>query len=141
MSASHERPWVRAAVLASTPNVDALFTAYGPSDSRWAPSVGLTISWAHLRPGRFHALDVDVAVTVWAAVTSERLAYGTWWWPGYTSGAWISSAKTSPPWRSTTAAMASSSADSSTRPSGLYGLHSTIRWPPAANAPSRASRS
>ena len=39
MSASHGRPWVKAAVLASTPNVDALLTAYGPSDSRWARSV------------------------------------------------------------------------------------------------------
>ena len=67
------------------------------------------ISWAHFRPGRFHAFDADVAVTVWPAVTSDSDAYGTCWWPGKTSGAWISSAKTRPPWRSTTSAMASSS--------------------------------
>src|SRR5215210_8652054 len=98
MSSSHGRPRVNAAVLATTPNVDALLIAYGPSESRWARSTSLTTSCAHLSPGRFHALDVDVAVTACAAATSERLAYGTWRWPGYTSGAWISSANTRPPW-------------------------------------------
>jgi len=101
----------------------------------------LSTTWAHFRPGMFHAFDADVAVTVCAAVASDSEAYGMWCAPGCTSGAWISSENTRPPLRSTTSATASSSSRSSTRPVGLCGFTRTSRWPPARNARSIPSRS
>ena len=85
-------------MLAITPSVEAPWVTNGPSSSKRSSSASLvTISWAHFNPGRFHAFEADVAVTVWPAVTSDSEAYGTCSCPGNTSGAWISSENTRPP--------------------------------------------
>lgn len=42
----------------------------------------LTMTCAHLRPGRFQAFDAETIVSVWFAVTGETLAYGMWRAPG-----------------------------------------------------------
>ncbi len=34
----------------------------------------LVTTWAHLRPGMFHALEADIRVTVCLAVCGDRLA-------------------------------------------------------------------
>jgi hypothetical protein len=45
--------------------------AIGPTRSQTSASGALLmISWAHFRPGRFQALEAEVAVTVCAAVAS-----------------------------------------------------------------------
>ena len=107
--------------------------------SRSASLVSTTC--AHFSPGRFHAFDAEVAVSVCAAVTGDSDAYGTCRASPNTSGAWISSENTRPPYRSTTSATASISAGVSTRPTGLCGLQRTSRSPPASNAAASASRS
>src|SRR5919106_5666327 len=103
MPASHPPPDLYAATLATTPSVEAPWATAGPTSRQTAASRSfVTISCAHLSPGRFHALDADVAVTEWAAAAAETEAYGTCRPGAYTSGAWISSANTRPPCNSTT---------------------------------------
>src|SRR5260370_11428035 len=91
-------------MLAATPGLLAPCGAKNPIASQRSLSGSLVrITWAHLRPGRFHAFDADVAVRAWAAAASDVDAQGMWRSPGETSAAWISSAKTRPPGGSTTA--------------------------------------
>src|SRR3954470_11083619 len=97
-----------------------------PTRAQCSTSAGWErISCAVLRPGTFQALDVDVAVTVCAAVSADSDAYGRCTAPGYTSGPWISSAKTRAPAAVTTSARASCSSTPKTRPNGLCGLTCT----------------
>src|SRR5260370_21438829 len=93
-------------MLATTPALLAPCEANIPSSSQccWSGSL-VRITSAHLRPGRFHALDADVAVSAGAAAVSEGDAYGAGPGPGDTGGAWSSSAQSRPPCRAPTAAV------------------------------------
>ena len=62
-------------MVATTPEVGGAVLGHEPDLCHRAASASLeSTSWAHLRPGRFHAFDADTAVTVCAAVASVRLA-------------------------------------------------------------------
>lgn len=70
-------------MLATTPGLLAPCEANGPISSHCLRSGSLVrITTAHLRPGRFHALEADVEVSVWVAAASEVDAYGMCRCPG-----------------------------------------------------------
>ena len=59
-------------MLATTPGLLAPCEAKNPISSQRCRSGALVrITWAHLRPGRFHAFEADVAVRACAAAASE----------------------------------------------------------------------
>ena len=66
-------------------------------------------STAHFSPARFQAFDAEVSVTPEAAAASPTERYGTCVAPGIVIGACTSSEITVTPWRSASAATASSS--------------------------------
>ena len=80
-------PCRNAAMLATTPGLLAPCEAKNPIASQRCRSGSLvTMTWAHLRPGRFHAFEPDITVTACAAAASEMVAYGMWRIPDRRSG-------------------------------------------------------
>ena len=70
-------------MLATTPGLLAPCEAKKPISSQTSRSGSLDkMTWAHLRPGRFQALDAEVAVSVCAAAAGEVAAYGRCRCPG-----------------------------------------------------------
>ena len=70
-------------MLATTPGLLAPCEAKKPIASQTSRSGSLDrMTWAHLRPGRFQALEAEVAVTVCAAAAGEVGAYGMCRRPG-----------------------------------------------------------
>ena len=70
-------------MLAATPGLLAPCAAKKPISSQRCRSASLVrMTCAHLRPGRFHPFEAEVAVRVCAAAVSDVDAYGTWRVPG-----------------------------------------------------------
>src|SRR6266699_3182666 len=70
-SSSHASPCLNAAMFATTPGLLAPCDANGPISSHSCRSGSLVrMTSAHLRPGRFQALEADVAVSVYPAAVA-----------------------------------------------------------------------
>src|SRR6218665_37884 len=75
---SHCPPDVYAAVVGRTPRLLPPWVSADLIVSNLSTSASLLrINCAHLRPGRFHAFEADVAVRVCAAASLDTDAYGT----------------------------------------------------------------
>ena len=79
---------------------------------------------APLRPATLNALDAEASVTPCSAAAPPSETNGVCRAPGRVSEAWISSAITSTPYRSASAAIRPRSSALNTRPVGLCGLQS-----------------
>ncbi len=66
-------------MVASTPSEETPTLAHIGIRRHAARSDAFVVmTWAHLRPGRFHALLAETSVTVWSAVVGDSDAYGRW---------------------------------------------------------------